>query len=138
MEVGDARLELRDLPDDSADLVVGDAFSSRSIPWHLATQEFAADIRRVLRPGGLYAVNVIDHGDLDLFRAEVATLRSEFAHVGLISDDDLGGNLVLVASDGELPARVTHDERAVARLAGDEDPLTDDHAPADQLLTPTR
>ena len=95
-------------------------------------------MRRVLRPDGIYAINVIDHGDLDLFRAEAATLRREFAHVGLISDNDLGGNLVLVASDGELPARVTHDERALERLAGDADPLTDDHAPADQLLTPTR
>ena len=114
VEVGDARIELRALPDESADLVVGDAFGSRSIPWHLATTEFVADVRRVLRPDGIYAINVIDHGDLDLFRAEAATLRREFAHVGLISDNDLGGNLVLVASDGELPARVTHDERALS------------------------
>ena len=136
--VGDARVRMRELPADSADLVVGDAFGSRSIPWHLATREFVDEIRRVLRPDGIYAVNVIDHGDLDLARAEAATLRREFAHVGVISEDDLSGNFVLVASDRALPSRVTLGEAETERFAGDADPLTDDHAPADQLLTPTR
>ena len=136
VRTGDARVGMRELPGDSADLVVGDAFGSRSSPWHLATREFVAEIRRVLRPGGIYALNVIDYGNLDLARAEAATLLDEFARVGLISDEELGGNLVFVASDRELPARVTHGERAVAQLAGDAEPLTDDHAPADQLLTP--
>ena len=58
----------------SADVVVGDAFGGRSIPWHLATREFAADVRRVLRPDGIYLLNVIDYGELDLVRAEAATL----------------------------------------------------------------
>ena len=63
VRVGDARVRLREVPTDSADLVVGDAFGGRSIPWHLATREFVADMRRVLRPGGVYVANVIDHGD---------------------------------------------------------------------------
>lgn len=52
VRVGDARVTLRDEPDASADLVVGDAFGGRSLPWHLATAEFAAEARRVLRPRG--------------------------------------------------------------------------------------
>ena len=44
---GDARVNLRDVPDDSADLVVGDAFGGRAVPWHLTTTEFVEDIRRV-------------------------------------------------------------------------------------------
>ena len=135
--VGDARVRMRELGSSSADVVVGDAFGSRSVPWHLATREFVREIRRVLRPGGTYVINLIDHGALDLARAEAATLRAEFAHVGLISDEELGGNLVLVASDDPLPSVVTHDEAAVAEFAGDADPLTDDRGPADQLLTPT-
>ena len=51
VRTGDARVTLRDEPDDSADVVVGDAFGGRTIPWHLATAEFVADVRRVLRPG---------------------------------------------------------------------------------------
>ena len=38
-------------PDDSRDLVVGDAFGSLSVPWHLTTREFVREIDRVLRPG---------------------------------------------------------------------------------------
>jgi MFS family permease len=134
--VGDARVRMRELPAASADLVVGDAFGARAVPWHLATREFLAEVRRVLRPGGTYVANVIDSGPLELARAYAATLRSEFAHVALIGDDPLGGNLVLVASDHPLPDVATHDEAAVARFAGDAEPLTDDRAPADQLLTP--
>ena len=75
VRTGDARVTLRDEPDDSADVVVGDAFGGRTIPWHLATAEFVADVRRVLRPDGLYLLNVIDRGDLALVRAEAATLQ---------------------------------------------------------------
>ena len=50
--VGDGRLSLAELDDDSVDVVIGDAFGSRAVPWHLATEEFVADIQRVLRPDG--------------------------------------------------------------------------------------
>jgi len=58
--VGDGRLAVDDLDDDSADLVVGDAFGSRAVPFHLATTEFLADVDRVLRPDGIYVANIID------------------------------------------------------------------------------
>ena len=61
---GDARQSLRNVADDSVDVVIGDAFGSRAVPWHLATEEFVDDVARVLRPGGVYALNVIDGGDL--------------------------------------------------------------------------
>lgn len=146
--VGDARLTLRGLADGSADLVVGDAFSSRAVPWHLATAEWVEDVRRVLHPGGLYAVNVIDREPLDLLRAEAATLLEAFADVRLVGyagsgEAPLGGNLVLLASDRRIPRVVgstargaeTLDRAAVERLAAGAEPLTDDDAPADQLLS---
>ena len=40
VQVGDARRALDDLDADSFDLIVGDAFGSRSVPWHLATRGF--------------------------------------------------------------------------------------------------
>ena len=40
VRIGDARLGIRDEADDSRDLVVGDAFGSLSVPWHLTTREF--------------------------------------------------------------------------------------------------
>ena len=149
VRVGDARVTLRGEPDASADLVVGDAFGGRTIPWHLATREFAEDIRRVLRPGGVYLLNVIDYGGLALVRAEAATLLRTFADVALVAvprrpgGPPGGGNLVLIASGRPLPESVastaqgarTYRRAEVERLVDGADPLTDDDAPADQLLS---
>jgi MFS family permease len=145
--VGDARVTLRSLPADSADLVVGDAFGSRAVPWHLATAEWMADVRRVLRPGGMFAANVIDQPPLGLLRAQAATLLEAFADVRLVArPGPAGGNQVLLASDRPLPPGAgssargarTLDRAAVARFAAGADVLRDDDAPADQLLSPRR
>jgi hypothetical protein len=146
--VGDARMTLRDVPSAAADVVIGDAFGNYAVPWHLATREWAAEVRRVLRPGGLYALNVIDFKPLELLRAEAATLLDAFADVRLVthrdwSDGPAGGNAVLLASDRPLPSRLGSDadgaitlaREQVARFAADAEPLRDDFAPADQLLT---
>ena len=149
VRTGDARVTLRDEPDDSADVVVGDAFGGRTIPWHLATAEFVADVRRVLRPGGLYLLNVIDRGELALLRAEAATLLRQFADVALVAQPGPdgrgpgGGNLVLIASERPLPAAVapasrggrTYHRGALSRVVAGAGPLTDDDAPADQLIS---
>jgi MFS family permease len=149
VRVGDARGTLRGEPTASADLVVGDAFGGRSVPWHLATTEFAREIRRVLRPGGVYALNVIDHAPMALARAEAATLLDVFADVALVAHpgargDPGGGNLVFLASESPLAGSTgstargarTWDRAATARFAASADPLSDDDAPVDQLLTP--
>ena len=144
VRVGDARVTLRDEPTASADVLVGDAFGGRSVPWHLATVEFAREIRRVLRPDGVYALNVIDHGELGLLRAEAATLLEVFENVRLVTHGEPGGNFVLLASETPLGADVrtnargarTLDRAAVERLLRGAAPLRDEDAPADQLLTP--
>ncbi|MFZ5871796.1 MAG: fused MFS/spermidine synthase, partial [Actinomycetota bacterium] len=153
---GDARVTLTALPTASADLVVGDAFGSVAVPWHLATTQAAQQVRRVLRPGGLYVLNVIDRGDLALLRAEVATLRQVFGDVAVLAEpgttrpgaEGAGGNVVLLAARGGVDAVRLDDVRVAAgdgvevRLVTDDDPLaggrvlTDDFAPTDQLLTP--
>jgi len=142
--VGDARVELRDEATASADLVVGDAFGGRNVPWHLTTAEWVADVRRVLRPGGLYAVNVIDHQPLSLLKAEATTLLDAFADVRLVAfPGPAGGNQVLLASDRLLKPSVRSTSRgartlgqtAVERLTAGAEVLRDDDAPADQLLS---
>ena len=103
----------------------------------------------MLRPRGLYALNVIDAGPLDLVRAVGATLLAAFPDVALVARPAAGGrpgpgNLVFLASETALPAAVrttargarTYDRAAVARLAAGASVLRDDDAPADQLLTP--
>ncbi|HUH07863.1 MAG TPA: fused MFS/spermidine synthase [Egibacteraceae bacterium] len=156
VDVGDARLSLAGHASDSADLVVGDAFGGRAVPWHLTTREFLAEIHRVLRPGGVYAMNLIDSPPLGFARAEAATLQEVFAHVALLAPaqrvaGDEGGNFVLVASDEPLDAAAIESqiaERGGAEIVADGEALdafidgarslTDDFAPVDQLLTPRR
>jgi hypothetical protein len=152
---GDARVNLRSLEVGSQDLVIGDAFGGEAVPWHLTTREFVNEVKAVLRPGGVYALNLIDHGDLGFARAEAATLRSVFAHVAVIAPEArllgrAGGNFVLVASDEPLPAdaiqsrnsgrgdddTVLADPADVARFIGGARVLTDERAPVDQLITP--
>ena len=106
VKVGDARTTLHDLPSGSADVVVGDAFSGLTVPWHLLTREWIQDIRRVLKPGGLYLLNVIDFRPNKLLKAELATLLPLFDDVQVVVAPDadglpLGGNEVIIASDTE-------------------------------------
>ncbi|SDE36009.1 Spermine/spermidine synthase [Blastococcus fimeti] len=104
----DARTALTLLHPASADVVVTDVFAGARTPAHLTTVEFAREVARVLRPGGLYAANVADGPPLRFARGQVATLRSVFAHVCLLAEPGTMrgrrfGNLVAVASDDELP-----------------------------------
>jgi SAM-dependent methyltransferase len=153
VRIGDARSLLAALPDASADVVVGDAFGARSVPWHLATAEFVADVHRVLRHDGVYVLNVIDHDPWRLLAAEVATLAHRFPHVALLARPEQlaaggGGNAVIVASDLPIDAAALADraarrgERAsvldagaALRFAKDAPVLTDDWAPVDQLIS---
>ena len=156
--VGDARLSLREQPSDHFDLAVGDAFGGRSVPWHLTTRELLAEIDRVLRPDGVYVMNVIDGAPLRFARAELATLRTLFPHVGVIADPAAfegtgGGNIILIGSRRPLDAtdlserigRGAPDDAAATRVVVDPEAieawiagapvLTDDFAPVDQLLS---
>jgi hypothetical protein len=76
-------------------------------PWHLTTRERPyARSARVLTGDGTYVVNMIDRGPLAFARAEVATLRSEFARALMARTDTLagpgGGNLVAIASPAPI------------------------------------
>jgi spermidine synthase len=144
VRVGDARARLAERPDASADVVIGDAFSGVVVPAHLATVEFAREVRRVLRPDGVYLLNVIDCPPLRVSRAEAATLLRAFAHVGLVAERDLlrerdAGNVVFLASSAPLPLDGVRkaasrgafpddvlDRAAVATFAGSAAVATDD------------
>ncbi|HEY3561038.1 MAG TPA: fused MFS/spermidine synthase [Kribbella sp.] len=147
--VKDGRLGVRDEKTDSRDVVLMDAFSGVSVPWHLTTRELVADVRRVLRPDGIYLINVIDYGPAKFAKAEIKTVQAEFPYVALIAREDEfagrgGGNFVVVASERPInvpgiaaelePARQIRDQ--LNSFVGDAPILTDDYAPVDQLLTP--
>ena len=135
------------------------AFSGQSVPWHLTTQEFVELVRDKLRPGGTYTLNMIDYGDREFARAEVATIAAVFEHVLVLAPETRlaprgegsGGNYVVAASDepldveailernrlrGDDEAAVSTSDGSLAAFVDGAQVLTDDHAPVDQLLTP--
>ncbi len=151
VRIGDARVQIRSLPDSSADFVIGDAFGGRAVPWHLTTVEFLDSVKAVMRPDAVYAVNLIDGSRMAFVRAETATLRARFTFVAVIAPPQriaraIGGNVVIIASDAELPlddlrsASALHGNTVVSETAeldafvGGASVLTDEYAPVDQLL----
>lgn len=147
VSIGDARIDMLDVGANSANVVVGDAFGNLAVPWHLATAEWTDEVKRVLKPGGLYALNVIDLPPLDLQRAEAATLLDAFKNVRIVTfgveEHPYGGNAVLLASDRPIPRAANSEGKEVTTLSYPEvesfaegaQVLRDDYAPADQLLT---
>lgn len=146
--VGDGRVTMKREPSASADVIVGDAFSGVTVPWQMMTTEWLHEVRRVLRPNGLYALNVIDEPPLKLLKAEAATVLTTFTKVGMITYVNEegrpdGGNAVIFASDGPLPTERgsasdpsgAFNRAAITRLVAGAKPLRDDYAPVDQLET---
>jgi spermidine synthase len=157
--LGDARTSVQGLADDAYDVVIGDAFGSLSVPWHLTTDQFLGEIDRVLRPDGRYVMNLIDGPALSFVRAETRTLQARFEHVAVVARPGAfdgvdggsggGGNVVLVASHGPVDVaaiaarleqngggrvRTISGGTDLASFIGDAPFLTDDLAPVDQLI----
>ncbi|GAA3934942.1 fused MFS/spermidine synthase [Streptomyces gulbargensis] len=143
VHAADARAWLESAPAASADLVVGDVFGGSRVPAHLTSVEYARHVRRVLRPGGVYAANLADGSPFAFLRSQLATFARVFPELALIAEPGVlrgrrFGNAVLVASDRAVdtarltrrtaadafPARVEHGP-ALARFTGGAAPVTD-------------
>lgn len=121
---GDAREALVAMRSDSADVIVRDAFAGNATPDHLTTAQFVAEVRRVLKPGGLYLANVADRPPLGLTRCEVATIRDQFgpdARIGVITEPGIlrgrrYGNVVIAATEIGGDTAVLDDPSLIRRL----------------------
>ena len=118
VRVGDAAALLPRRPDRSADLVVCDAFDADGrVPAALTAPGACAEAARVLRPGGIFALNVVDDRGLPLSRAHARTLSAAFAHVAVVVPRALargraGGNAIVLASAAPLPLGALADRAA--------------------------
>jgi spermidine synthase len=154
VQLGDARIALRQQQGASRDLVVGDAFGGLAVPWQLTTKEAIQNVRSILRPGGIYVANLIDFPPNRFAAAEMATIRSVLPNMVVMAmpgafQGHEGGNFVVAASASPLPVAAIQDRLrargtpfdlaqgpAVQPLTSGARVLTDDHAPVDQLLNP--
>jgi SAM-dependent methyltransferase len=108
VRVGDARAGLQTLADSSRDVVIRDAFMDAVVPMSLQTRESAELVRRILRPSGVYLMNVADRSPFAVTGVELATLFEVFTHFAVISEPGVlrgrrHGNLVLAAANVPLP-----------------------------------
>ncbi|MFG2294241.1 spermidine synthase [Streptomyces sp. NPDC048603] len=108
VHTADARAWLEQAPAASADVVVGDVFGGSRVPAQLASVDYAREVARVLRPGGLYAANLADGAPFGFLRAQLANFRAVFGRLALMAEPAVlrgrrFGNAVLLASDAELP-----------------------------------
>ncbi|GAA4786469.1 fused MFS/spermidine synthase [Streptomyces sanyensis] len=146
VHTADARAHLESRPSGSADAVVADVFGGARVPARVTSVEYAREVRRVLRPRGVYAANLADGAPFAFLRSQLATFAAVFTELALIAEPSVlrgrrFGNAVLVASRAPLdtaalarraaadafPARVEHGP-ALRRLTGDARPVFDEEA----------
>ena len=133
------------------DAVFLDAYRGPFVPFHLLTREYFEIIKRHLRPGGVVAQNV--EPTTMVLDSAIRTIGAVFRNVETY---EAGGNVVIIAYDGEPVAPAKLRERAAALtkqhklrydlvelLAAKRDIkpqagaklLTDDFAPVEMLKT---
>ncbi len=146
IRIGDARINLDELTDDTYDLVVGDAYSGNSVPWHLATKEVGEEINRVLKDDGVYMANIIDGDENRFVKSQLATLGETFDQLSLIQPATPFGqfavNQIVIGSQQQIASVPIQDDdgrqlgaqELTQFIGNDAVILTDSFAPADQLL----
>ncbi|MBV9832635.1 MAG: fused MFS/spermidine synthase, partial [Marmoricola sp.] len=131
------------------DAILVDAYRQPYIPFYLTTQEFFAEVRRHLEPGGVVAVNV-GHPPKSpqLEQVLTATMASVFGRDHVLRDRFDDTNTMLLGTTGSDPAWHLHqaglapDAQAVADEVADRlspglsggEVYTDDRAPVEWLV----
>ncbi len=152
---GDARMALLRLRNRWFDVIFTDAFHDISLPYHLATREYARLVRSRLRSGGLYVLNVVDvFPNPKLVKSIAKTLALEFRHVSVwldsVPETPMRQTFVLAATDaGDFPDlidarygirrswyRIDAPLAATGTSVGELPVLTDDYAPVERLVAP--
>jgi spermidine synthase len=123
IRIDDARGMVETTPPGSFDLVVADAYEAGVMAGSVATEEFVAAAYEVLAPGGTYVVNVTDMPPLAFSRRQVATVRSVFPDVCLLTELSLlrgkrHGNTVIAGRRPPRKLPVTRLTRLVRTTAG--------------------
>lgn len=116
----DGRTGIAAMRDDYVEVIVLDAFAGPHIPAELTTVEFFTDVRRVLKPEGMFLVNITDRGPFAYARRVAAAVAQVFPRQVFSAEPSTlkgrrFGNVVIFASGVELPVAAL--ERSVIRGA---------------------
>lgn len=125
LHLADGRAYMEEAPDHAWDLVVLDAFSGGEVPRALTTREFLAQVRRVVRPGGVVAANL--HTSSPPYRDMLATWTAVFPAVALLPVPTRR-QVILLAAEGEellAPGRLAAAGEALAARAPAAEGLAD-------------
>ncbi|WP_300019497.1 fused MFS/spermidine synthase [Pseudonocardia sp.] len=117
--VGDARAALTSVHPGSVDLLVLDVFAGARTPAHLTSVEYVTAAAALLAPGGVYAANVADGGDLGFARTQLAAVAAVFPELAAVAAPDVlrgrrFGNVVVLGARAPLPV-----DGLTRRAAGD-------------------
>lgn len=117
LHVADGRDFIEGAPASAWDVVVLDAFSGAEVPRALTTREFLAQVRRVVRPGGLAAANL--HTSAPVYRDMLATWDVAFPRVALLPVPTRRQVVLVAAEDPELltSGRLAHAAGVLAARA---------------------
>lgn len=116
----DGRAGLEAMPPDYYDALILDAFDGARVPSALATGEFLDEVAARRRPGAVFVANITDRAPFGWARRFVAGVRATHRSLVVSAETPVWkgrrfGNLVVVASNGALPA--TELSRTAARAA---------------------
>jgi spermidine synthase len=144
------------------DLIFTDAYNDLSIPYHLTTKEFVAQLKSILSPDGLIMSNIIDNFQVGAFLPSyIRTLREVFGpkNVYLLSvspnfEDTRISTFIVIAGNGNLDIK-DFDAHVKSNLRGNSTSvivpdhlmdefmtkrsaitILDDYAPVDNLIAP--
>lgn len=127
--VGDGRAVVKALERGTYDVVIGDTISDMTIPYHLVTDEFTAELKGLLKEGGVYLLHVLDEpGSQELAKVLAATLHRSFAHVGGLCFSGLKDrrqSIVLCATDDAAKLDLPAFARALKKAAPESYPHTE-------------
>lgn len=90
------------------DAIINDVYQAASTPQGLMGTQAARLVASLMRPGGLYVVNLVatlSDDDSNKVAGLVETLSHAFAHIAALAlshDQDKEGNLLVVASDAPI------------------------------------
>jgi spermidine synthase len=119
----DGRTGLSALADASADVVVLDAYAAGQVPAELTSAECFREVARVLRTGGVAAMNTADEPNRRHLARLHAGLAAALPHTASIATSEVRkgrrfGNTVLVASAQPLPLQALVRKVAMTAFSG--------------------